>query len=137
MYQYFNDNPDTTVYVRGKNKGKKKPHPDCVVRCMQQAWGVDWREAFKRLVKVAYELALMPHERGCWQYFCHKSVDRTPFVGEGRKLKTLKEFALETKGDPKGYIVHTREHLVFVQDGVYRDSWDSGWMAVSSIWELE
>lgn len=137
MYQYYNENPDTAVYVRGKNKGKKKPHPDCVVRAMMQVWGVDWRTAFKRLAEVACEMGCMPGEGQCWRYFCHKSTKRTPYIGVGRKLKSLKEFAAETKGDNTAYLVHTREHLVFVQDGIYRDSWDSGWMAVSSIWELE
>lgn len=137
MYQYFDENPDTTVYVRGKKKGEKKPHTDCVVRCMMQAWGVNWRTAFKMLSNVACELGCMPSEPGCWRYFCRKSPNRTPYIGEGRKLKSLKEFAAETKGDDTAYIVHTREHLVFVQDGIYRDAWDSGWMAVSSIWELE
>lgn len=137
MYQYFNENPDTEVYIRGRNKGKKKQHCDCVVRAMQQAWNCDWAEAFKRLAEITLQTGAMPGESATWRYFCHKSTRRTPYIGEGRKLKTLKEFALETKGDPQGYLVHTREHLVFVQDGVYRDSWDSGFMAVSSIWELE
>lgn len=137
MYQYFNQNPDPTTYNRGKQKGKKKPHSDCVVRALMQAWRCDWREAYMRLAKAGCEIGAMPSEPDTWRYFCYKSKKRTPYIGQGRKLKTVAEFAKETEGDQTGYIVHARKHLVFVQDGVYRDSWDSGDMAVVSIWEAE
>lgn len=138
MYQYYNENPDPAVYARGKNKVKKKQHCDCVVKALMQAWDIDWREALTHLFNVGVEIGVMPNEDVVWKSFCYQSTKRTPYINgsRSRKHKTLKDFAKETKGDLTKYIVLTRKHIVFVQDGIYRDSWDSGWMAVSSIWEV-
>lgn len=138
MYQYFDKNPDTTIYVRGKYKGKKKPHADCVVRAMMLAWDCDWREALTKLFEAGREIGAMPHEDDTWRLFCRKSTRRSPYIHSGSRCrKLLKELALETAGDTHGYIALTRRHLVFVKDGKYYDAWDSGDMAVSSIWEAE
>lgn len=137
MYQYFNENPDDATYARGRNKGKKRGHSDCVIRAMQQLWKVDWETAYLRLVQVGLKTGGVPNEPCVWQWFLKKSTKYSVYTGNGRNRKLLKELAKETKGDSKGYVVLTRKHLVFVTDGTYRDSWDSGNWAASSIWELE
>ena len=139
MYQYYDENPDPRVYVRncryGK-KGQKRTHNDCVVRAMQQIWEVDWVTALRRLVERGIEFYTLPNTADVWQSFCRKTNNYTVYKKNGKR-KLLSEIAKETKGDPQGYIVRTRQHIVFVRDGKYFDNWDSGGYAAWSIWELE
>lgn len=156
MYEYVNDCP-CGYHTRGKLKGKKISRGDCVIRAMQLAWGLEgadgWRIAAERLFSRSLQVADTQCGDATWQSFCKqdKTVSRYQINEDGswklfpdpydplnmiRKYYTVSEFAKFYKNSGKGYIVQACGHLVFVKDGKYFDSWNSGYKTVRSAWVI-
>lgn len=140
MFQQFNNNPGCKIYNRGKKKGQKEIKGDCVVRCMMQAWNVDWLTAAKRLAERSFELFDVQISNAVWQSFCEPTQFKAKteeMFGGGKRYLRVKEFAKLTEGNAIGFIVSVPHHLVFVRNGKYYDAWDSGNETVRKIWKIK
>lgn len=140
MFQQFNNNPGCRVYTKGKKKGKKEVKSDCVIRCMMQAWNVDWLTAAKRLAERSFELYETQNANPVWESFCEPvqiSAKMTDLFTGAKRYKRVKEFAKSTEGNSIGFIVSVPHHLVFVKNGKYFDAWDSGNETVRKIWKIK
>ena len=147
MYSYwheYNPNPEIKCYTRGRRKGKKLIHADCVVRAFTILFNLDWKDTYIKLAMRGLEINDMPNQKVVWSSFLKQVKDIDTKVWDdncsnlsGRRMKTVAEIATETACSGKAYLCHTNHHVVVVKGGEYWDSWDSGQESVRSLWELD
>lgn len=124
MWKYANPNP------RGKQV------PDCVVRAIAIALGMDWYEVYDDLYRVGRREADMSSSDAVWGLYLKLNGARPFLLPENcPECVTIRAFC---RMYPRGrYIIGTGGHAVAVIDGNYYDSWDSGNEIPSFFWRIE
>ena len=124
MFQYYNPNP------LGKLTG------DCVVRAITKATNQDWDKTFIELCLQSFMMKDMPSSNAVWGAYLHNKGFKQYAVDiDCMDCYTLIDFI---NYSPQGeFILATGTHVVYVKDGVYYDSWDSGNEIVTTYWKKE
>lgn len=142
MWEKYNPNPDTRKYLRGRKKGEKVDHYDCVIRAFTLLFNLDWQETYMKLVLRGlekYDIFTVPE---VYTTFLDKvptpkkSVDSVDDPRESRNF-TVREIAELTKGNRQVLLCSTLHHVVVCKNGKYYDSWNSGHVPVRSLWKLK
>ena len=107
----------------GRSRHYKGKTGDCVVRALAIATGTDYKEIFKELLDISYEIGHMPNTHEVEKVFLERhgfTKNKTPRNIKGKKI-SVRAF---TTIAPKGRIVaRTREHSVAIVNNVARDTW--------------
>ena len=112
MFVYYNPNPV------GRNVG------DCAIRAVAKALGIDWEEAYAKIVTNGYRMGDMPSSDSVWgsvlrQNGFHKEI----IPSTCPDCYTAEEFA---EDNPVGvYVLGFGGHVATIKDGILFDSWDS------------
>ena len=127
-------------YYQPNDKDLKDKTGDCQVRALSKALNISWLEAFDLTIPICRRLQTYTIFDGNHE----KTVEAMQDLGfaytgvsskKGSKRPTVKEFA---KSHPTGrYIVKVAHHVVAVVDGVYYDTWDSGYKSLYGYYELK
>jgi len=113
MYIEFNSNP---VNARVG---------DCVVRAISKALNKSWQETFVDLFVQALNMYDMPSSNRVWGEYLYKNGWRRFIIPDScPNCYTIKDFCEDHKQG--SYILATGQHVVYVHDGSYFDTWDSG-----------
>lgn len=143
-WHYYNPNPDTRVYTRGRRKGRRRSHGDCVVRAFTILFDCDWKDAYIQLALRGMSVGDVFNQKEVWSTFLQQVKDfdlKVPdydlFSDKDYHLKSVSEVAAELESEGKPYLCHTLHHVVIVKGGEYWDSWDCGLEPVRSLWKLD
>lgn len=127
-------------YYQPNGKDLKDKTGDCQVRALSKALNISWLEAFDLTIPICRRLQTYTIFDGNHE----KTVEAMQDLGfaytgvsskKGSKRPTVKEFA---KSHPTGrYIVKVAHHVVAVVDGVYYDTWDSGYKSLYGYYEFK
>lgn len=127
-------------YYQPNKLDLKDEYGDCTIRALSKALNVTWLEAFELTLPLCREFQLMPN----YMFFSSHAKETGAALGliynpisnkKGSKRPTVKEFA---KSHPTGrYIVKVAHHVVAVVDGVYYDTWDSGYKSLYGYYEVK
>ena len=98
---------------------------DCTVRAICALTGQDWNRVHRDLCDLSRDMADMPSaDRVWWSMVEANGLSRQRLLDRCPDCYTVADFAAD---HPRGiYILCPHEHAVFVADGDYWDSWDSG-----------
>lgn len=121
MFQFYNPNP------LGKLTG------DCVIRAITKATRQDWDRTFVELSLQAFMMKDMPSSNAVWGAYLHNKGFKQ-FALNCPDCYSVKDFCAEYDGE---YILATGTHVVYIKDGTYYDSWDSGNEIATSYWRKE
>ena len=141
-WEEYNPNPDQTVHIRGRCKGKRIMHSDCVVRAFTLLFNMDWKDTYMKLALKGIEENDIFTVPGVFTKFLNKqptptaTVDRPGDIRSSRKL-TVAEIAELTQDNSLIFLCNCLHHVVVCKDGKYFDSWNSGSTAVRSLWTLK
>lgn len=121
-YVYFNPNP------KGKDTG------DCVVRALSILLDLPWYEVYTGLCSLGFEMCEMPSSNNVWgRYLQEKGFKRYPLPDTCPLCYTVMDFCEE---NPKGeFLLALNEHVVYVLNGRYYDSWDCGRKVPLFVWK--
>lgn len=121
-------------YYQPNQKDLKDEYGDCVIRSLTKALNKEWLEVFDEMQPLSRELQVPFNCRPCYE----KYLDNKGFTykgisnGKGTKRPTVDRFA---KDHPTGvYVLRVAHHLVTVVDGIYYDTWDSGYKSLYGYW---
>lgn len=117
-------------YYQPNKKDLKDQYADCTIRALSKALNVTWIEAFDLMMEecrkeqcvTIFSLPLPIRKRimDSWG-FDYQGVS----VANGKRRPTIAEFA---KAHPTGtFICNVAGHEVAIVDGMYYDTWDSGY----------
>lgn len=121
-------------YYQPNQKDLKDTYGDCVIRALTKATGKEWATVFDELVPIARELQCMPNSKASYQRYLIENGFTYQGISnkKGSKRPTVDRFA---KDHPKGvYVLVVANHLVAVVDGIYYDTWDSGFKSLYGYW---
>ena len=112
MWVYANPNPC------------RQEEPDCVVRAISLATGLDWDEVHWDLCVLSHIHCTMPSVNWLWgMYLKAYGFERFSLPKACPECFTVREFAQRF---PKGtYVIGTGSHAVCVKDGDWYDMWNS------------
>ncbi len=120
--------------------GREKYHPtqlkkdavnDCVIRAIAIALELDYMEVKRDLFAIALENGAMPNSKRTYEAYLSSFgwVKKSP-LKNGNKKYRVKNIGKFFKG--QNVIVHTRNHVTTLIDGVLNDSWNcKNWCANS------
>jgi hypothetical protein len=124
-------------YYQPNKKDLKDEYGDCVIRALTKALGKDWLEVFDEMQPLSRELQVPFNCKPCYE----KYIESNGFTyhgisnAKGTKRPTVDRFA---KDHPTGvYILRVAHHIVAVVDGIYYDTWDSGYKSLYGYWVKE
>ena len=127
-------------YYQPNKLDLKDEYGDCTIRALSKVLNITWLEAFELTLPLCRKYQV-PNV-----FFCPSTTERIilkelgfNYYGisnkKGSKRPTVKEFA---KSHPTGrYIVKVAHHVVAVVDGVYFDTWDSGYKSLYGYYEVK
>ena len=122
-------------YYQPNKKDLKDAYGDCVIRAFTKATSKTWETVFDELVPIARELQCMPNSKASYQRYLIENGFTYNGISnkKGSKRPTVDRFA---KDHPKGvYVLVLANHLVACVDGIYYDTWDSGYKSLYGYWE--
>lgn len=124
MWKMYNPNPAGLIVG------------DCAVRAVCAALGLEWGEAYARLVVAGMELRDLPNANHVWGRVLRESgFKRRALPDLCPDCYTVADFAAD---HPSGcYVLAVPGHVVTVKDGVYFDTWDSGNTVPAYYWTNE
>lgn len=124
-------------YYQPNNKDLKDNYGDCVVRALTKVTGKNWMEAFEALLPYAIELQCMPNSQVCYEKYLkeHGFVYHGISNKKGSKRPTVDRFAKDHKEGE--FFLNVANHCVAVVDGIYYDTWDSGYKCLYGYWERQ
>ena len=107
---------------------------DCVVRAISAAIGKSWEETYVGLCVQGFLLRDMPSADRVWGAFLRSQGFRRSMIdADPADCYTVRDFC---EDHPHGeYILAISGHTVFVRNGQYLDSWDSGSEVPLYYWE--
>lgn len=113
MWIYANPNPC------------RNEEPDCVVRAISLATGLDWHTVHRELCELSGEMCSMPSVNRVWKaYLLRNGFASFRLPDACPECITVRAFC---RFFPVGtYIIGTGSHAVAIRDGNYLDTWDSG-----------
>ena len=124
-------------YYQPNDKDLKDEYGDCVVRSLTKALNKDWFSVYDDLVVIARELQAMPNTKISYeQYLKQNGFEYTGISNrKGTKRPTVESF---TKENHDGvYVMVVANHLVTCVDGIYYDTFDSGFKSMYGYWNKE
>lgn len=122
-------------YYQPNKLDLKDRYGDCVIRCLTKVLDKGWLEVFEELLPYAKEMQCMPNSRPCYE----KYLRDKGFVyygisnKKGSKRPTVDRFTKDHKTGT--YVLRVANHLVASVDGMYYDTWDSGYKSLYGYWE--
>lgn len=121
-YVPYNANPD------GNRDG------DCTVRAICTALGRTWEEIYVALCVQGFVMRRMPESDSVWGAFLRsQGFVRRAIPNECPDCYTVRDFC---EDHPEGaYLLAISGHVVYICDGQYFDSWDSGDEVPIYYWE--
>ena len=123
-------------YYQPNKKDIKDEYGDCVIRAFTKVLDMEWVAVFDEMVPVAREVQTMPNNRPAYEKYLqmkglmYKGISNK----KGTTRPTVKEFA--SKHKTGRYVLRVANHLVACVDGVYYDTWDSGYKSMYGYWEV-
>ena len=112
-YVSYNANPD------GIRVG------DCVIRAISAATGKSWEETYVRICLQGLLMLDLPSADAVWgAYLRSQGYERFAISSDCPECYTVADFCEENRSGT--YILAISGHVVYVRDGQYFDSWDSG-----------
>lgn len=122
-------------YYQPNKKDLKDRYGDCVIRALTKVTGKEWDVIFDELVPIARELQCMPNGQPCYvQYLTEKGFEYQGISNrKGTKRPTVDSFAKTHKNGT--YFVTVANHVVAIVDGIYYDTWDSGYKSLYGYWQ--
>lgn len=127
MYKYYQPN----------NKDLKDEYGDCVMRALSKVMNKTWLEMFDDITPLSRELQCPFNCKTCYETYLKNNgfVYHGISNKKGSKRPTVESFAKEHK---KGtYYLNVANHCVAVVNGVYYDTWDSGYKSLYGYFEKE
>lgn len=128
MYKYYQPN----------DKDVKDQYGDCTIRALSKVLGLSWIETFDLTIPFCREYQT-PNIFNVDVKTERDILDKLGFTyygisnKKGSKRPTVAGFAKEHK---KGtYILNVANHVVAVVDGIYYDTWDSGYKSLYGYYE--
>ena len=112
MWVKYNSNP------AGRSVG------DCAVRAVAKALGINWKQAFAKIVANAFVMCDMPSSNAVWgSYLKSRGFLQVTIPNTCPDCYTIKDFCEE---HPQGvYVLGTGNHACCIKDGCLYDAWDS------------
>ncbi|MBE6993577.1 MAG: hypothetical protein E7423_02900 [Ruminococcaceae bacterium] len=106
---------------------------DCTIRAIMGATGKSWNSVFWGIVWEAFLQADIMSSNPVWAaYLRRQGFTRHAVPDECPDCYTIEDFAAD---HPVGdYIVATPGHVVYLHDGDWWDTWDSGGETVTYFW---
>lgn len=121
-------------YYQPNKRDIKDEYGDCVIRALTRVTNKEWHEVFDELVPIAREIQCMPNGKPCYEKYLIENGFEYQGISnkKGTKRPTVDRFA---KDHPSGrYVLRVANHLVAVVDGIYYDTWDSGYKSLYGYW---
>lgn len=122
-------------YYQPNDKDLKDKYGDCVMRALTKVLNKSWLEVFDAINPISREIQCPFNTKECYEEF----LKRNGFVyhgisnKKGSKRPTVDRFAKDhTYGI---YYLNVANHCVAVVDGIYYDTWDSGYKSLYGYWE--
>lgn len=124
MWASYNPNPE------------KRRVGDCAVRALSKALCKDWDKTFLELSTWAFRMCDMPSANHVLGAMLKKyGFRREAIPNECPECYTVIDFCND---HPKGtFVLALSGHVVTVVDGMYYDSWDSGYEVPAFYWYKE
>ena len=124
-------------YYQPNKKDLKDNYGDCVIRALTKVTGKAWADVFDDLVPIARELQCMPNGKPCYEKYLTGNGFKYYGISnaKGTKRPTVDSFAKEHKSGT--YFVRVSNHVVAIVDGIYYDTWDSGYKSLYGYWVKE
>lgn len=109
---------------------------DCVIRTISAALGKTWDEVYLGLAIQGYLMRDLPSADRVWNaYLRRHGYSRGIIEVDSPEDYTVADFCYD---HPQGdYILAMSGHVVFVHDGHYYDTWDSGDEIPIYYWEVK
>ena len=122
MYIYYNANRD------GERTG------DCTIRAITAATGESWDAVYWGLALEANKRGRMMEDNPVWgAYLRQHGFERRAIPDTCPDCYTVRDFAAD---HPNGsYILALSGHVVYLHDGNWYDTWDSGNETVLYYWQ--
>jgi hypothetical protein len=121
-YIYYNPNP------KGKDTG------DCVVRALTLLFDKTWYDIYTELCSLGFEMCELPSSDRLWGNYLQKNgYKRTPLPDYCPICYTVADFCRENQRGE--YLLALNGHVVYVLNGDYYDSWDSGSKYPLFVWK--
>jgi hypothetical protein len=107
---------------------------DCVIRALSAALGKTWEETYVGVCVQGFLMRDMPSADRVWGAFLRSQGFRRHLIdADPADCYTVRDFC---EDHPDGeYILAISGHVVFVRNGCYMDSWDSGSEVPVFYWE--
>ena len=123
-YEFYNPNPV------GRSVG------DCAVRAIAKALGLDWEQAYMKLVTNGYAAGDMPAAESVWGATLRHQGFRKKIIPDScPDCYVVEDFITD---NPKGiFVIGMSGHVATVIDGVLYDSWDSSREIPQFFWYKE
>ena len=123
-FKYYNANPDDKIVG------------DCVIRALSKLFESDWETILMSLTVTALELHDLPSANAVWgKYLYDRGFRKRILPDTCPACYTFRDFV---RDNPKGkFVLATGTHVVTVIDGVYYDTWDSGYEVPAYYWFKE
>lgn len=123
-YIYYNPNP------KGKDTG------DCVVRALTLLFDKNWYDIYTELCSLGFEMCELPSSDRLWGNYLQKhGYKRTPLPDYCPICYTVSDFCRENQRGQ--FLLALNGHVVYVLNGDYYDSWDSGNKCPLFVWKKE
>lgn len=112
-YISYNANPD------------KNRVGDCTIRAISAITGKSWEEVYIGIAVIGYIMHDMPSSNAVWgEYLKRHGFTRYAIPNNTLDSLTVEDFCqIIPRGD---FLLAIPGHLVYVSDGKYYDTWDSG-----------
>lgn len=112
MYQYYNPNPS------GRSVG------DCAIRAIAKALGIDWEQAYAKVIVNGFRMNDMPSSDSVWGSVLRMNgFNRMTIPNTCPDCYTMEDFC---EDNPDGiFVLGTGTHTATAIDGVLYDSWNS------------
>ena len=121
------------AYIFNNPNPSKKLVGDCVIRGISMLTGKKWKDIHVELCLQSYMMDDIPSSNSVWGSYLYKKGYRQHVIPDTcPNCYSVKKFCLDY---PKGsYLLTTGTHVVFVKNGNYYDTWDSGDEVPISYW---
>ena len=119
------------TFVNFNANPKNKLGCDCVVRAISTAMSEDWITVYRELCDLGAELYDMPFNKDVFgEYLKRKGWIWHPCKSENGKRPKVCNFDKANSA-----ILRVANHLVYVSDNKYYDTWDCGNKSVYGYWK--
>jgi len=135
-FEYFNPNPDASVFKSGKPKGWTRD--DSSVRAICAATNMKWDNVFAKLSEIASKYHDMPSSKNVMNDFCVTHEFEYNTYGKpapGAKRPSIEQFA--QKNNKGIYILYLRNYFVCIKDGCLLNTLEMKKDSVYSYWVLK